>query len=69
MNLIISDHALKRMRQRSITKQDIKHVLRHPLKILSSFQGRKQAVGQINRRSIKVVYIQTESYIKIITVV
>jgi len=36
--------------------------------IKKSFEGRKIAVGDIKNRKLKIIYIEEESYIKVISV-
>jgi len=69
MKIIYSDHAEKRLKQRGITKQEIEHILKHPSYVKKSFENRKEAVGEIKNRTIKVKFIETENYLKIITVI
>lgn len=69
MKIIYSEHAKKRMKQRGITELELEHVLKHPSYVKKSFEGTKEAFGEINNRQIKIKFIEIESYIKIITVV
>ena len=69
MEIIYSDHAKKRMRQRGITELEIEHILKHPYYIKKSFEGTKEGVGEINNRIIKIKFVEIENYIKIITVI
>lgn len=69
MNIIYSDHAKKRMKQRGITELEVEHVLEHPKYVKKSFEGRKTAEGEINSREIKISFIERENYIKIITLI
>lgn len=69
MKIVYSDHALKRMKQRGITKLEIDYVLEHPTYIKKTFEGRKEAVGMVQNRLIKIVFFETESYLKIITII
>ena len=69
MNIIYSDHAKRRMRQRGITEFEVDHVLKHPNYIKKSFQGRKVAEGEANNRTIKISFIEKENFIKVITVI
>ncbi|MFH1774209.1 MAG: DUF4258 domain-containing protein [Methanobacteriota archaeon] len=68
MEIVYSNHAKKRMKQRGITELEVEHVLNHPVYVKKSFEGRKEAVGEVKNRTIKIKFIETESYIKIITV-
>ena len=69
MKIIYSDHAIKRMKQRGIEKWEIEHLIKHPSYIRKSFEGRKEAVGEIRDRFVKVIFIEIENYIRIITVI
>ena len=68
MKIVYSDHAKKRMKQRGITELEIEHVLKHPSYIKKSFEGTKEAFGEVNNRQIKIKFVKIENYIKIITV-
>lgn len=69
MQIIYSDHAKKRMKQRGIEEWEIEHLLKYPSYIRKSFEGRKEAVGEIRNRKIKIVFIKEDKYIKIITII
>ena len=69
MDIIYSDHATKRLKQRGITEIEVSHVLQHPSYVKKTHEGRKEVVGEINNRRIKIVMIEKENYIKIITVI
>ncbi|MBI4158925.1 DUF4258 domain-containing protein [Candidatus Woesearchaeota archaeon] len=56
------------MKQRGITELEVEHILNHPHYIKKSFEGRKEAVGEVKNRVIKIEFIEIESYIKVITV-
>ncbi|MDP4012201.1 MAG: DUF4258 domain-containing protein [Candidatus Nanoarchaeia archaeon] len=68
MNIIYSDHATLRMKQRGITSLEIEQVLEFPVYIKKSFEGRKIAFGIVRNCNIKVSFKEEESYIKIITI-
>ena len=57
------------MKQRGITEIEIEHVLKHPAYIKKSFEGRKEILGEVRNREIKIEFIETESYLRIITVI
>ena len=65
MDIVYSDHARKRMKQRGITKLEVEHILKYPTYVKKSF---KEAFGKINKLEVKIEFIQRENYIKIITV-
>lgn len=69
MEIIYSDHALKRIRQRGITELEVEYVLQYPIYVKKSFEDRIEAAGMIQNRAIKVVYFKTERYLKIITII
>ena len=68
MRIIYSEHAKKRMKQRGITEFEIEQVLISPSFVKKSFEGRKIVVGSVKNRIIKMVFIETENYIRVITV-
>ena len=69
MNIIYSYHAKKRIKERGIENWEIEHVLKHPSYIKKSFEERKIAVGEIKNRKLGIIYLEEESYIKVISVV
>ncbi len=68
MNIVYSFHAKRRMKQRGITELEVEHVLKHPLYVKKSFEGTKEAVGEIKNRMLKIKFIEIENFIRIITV-
>ncbi|MDP3917001.1 MAG: DUF4258 domain-containing protein [Nanoarchaeota archaeon] len=69
MRIVYSDHAKKRMGQRGITELEVEYVLKYPQYIKKSFEGRKEALGIIKNRTIKVEFVDIENYIRIITAI
>ena len=69
MKIIYSDHAKKRLRQRGISELEVKQILDHPDYIKKSFEGRKEAVGEVRNRLIKIEFIEKDNYLKIITII
>ena len=69
MKIIYSDHAKKRMKQRGIEEWEIEHLIKHPSYIRKTFEERKEAIGEIRNREVKIVFINEENYIKIITII
>ena len=69
MKIIYSDHTKKRMKQRGIEEWEIEHILKFSSYTKKSFEGRKEAVGEMRNRKIKIIFIELENYIKIITVI
>lgn len=68
MTVVYSDHAIKRMKQRGITELEVEYVLEHPIYIKKSFEGKKAAVGEIKNKAIRIVFIEIEKDIKIVTI-
>lgn len=64
-----SEHALKRMKQRGVTELELEHVLKYYTFLKKTFEGRKEAVGTIKNRLVKVVFVETENYLKVITII
>ncbi|MBI2583263.1 MAG: DUF4258 domain-containing protein [Candidatus Aenigmarchaeota archaeon] len=69
MDVVYSEHAKKRMKERGISLLEAEHVLRYPKYVKKSYEGRKVAVGEDGNKEIKVVFIEEKSYIKVITVI
>ena len=69
MDIVYSDHAKKRMRQRGIDEWEIEHLLKYPAYTKRGYEGKIEAVGEIRNRKVKIVFIREENYIKIITVI
>lgn len=68
MQIIYSEHAQKRMRQRGIIELEIEHILKYPIMVRNSTDNKKVAIGEIRNKVIKVVFIYKENYIKIVTI-
>lgn len=69
MKVAYSVHAERRMRQRGVTRLEVAHVLKYPLYVKKSFEGRREAVGKVKNRTIMVKFVEMKNYIKIITVI
>jgi uncharacterized DUF497 family protein len=69
MRIVYLNHAKDRMKQRGITELDVEHILEHPDYVKKSIKKRKEAVGVSKNRTIKIIFIEKENYIKIITVI
>ena len=57
----------KRIKQRGITKLEIENVLNYPEYIKKSFDNTKEAYGEVKNRRLMVKFVETETYIRIIT--
>lgn len=69
MKIVYSDHARRRMKQRGIEEWEVEHILKHPHYIKKSFDEKREAVGELRNRYIKIVFLKEENYIKVITVI
>ena len=68
MEVVYSDHARKRMKQRGVTEIHVELVLKHPTYTKKTYEGRKEAIGTVDNKNFKVIYIEEEKYLKIITI-
>jgi len=66
-NIRFTKHAIQRRLERDITDQEIKQTLENP-DYTFSHGRRKVAVRRFAERVIRIVYVEEETYIKIITV-
>jgi hypothetical protein len=66
-NIRYTKHAVQRRLERNITDQQINQTLDNPDYTISD-EGKTVALRKIAEKTIKVVYIEKETYIKIITV-
>lgn len=69
MDIVYSDHAKKRMKQRGMEEWEIEHLLKHPVYTKRTYEGKIEAIGGIRNRKVKIVFIREENYIKIVTVI
>ena len=68
MKVSYSKHAIIRMKQRGITKLEVKFILKHHDLMRLSKSNTKIASGHLAGRRINVVFSEKESYINIVTV-
>ena len=64
-----TDHAIKRMKQRGITELEIEQILLYPAYVKKTYLGRKEAIGTIKNRTIKIVFEEVENYIRVRSVI
>ncbi len=57
------------MKLRGIEEFEVEHTLKYPSYIKKSSENKREAVGELKNREIKIVFIKEENYIKIITVI
>lgn len=66
--IIFTNHAERRRKQRGITPIDIAFIIAiHKSKKIRA-DGKTEIIGVAYARTIKVVYIEEENYLKIITI-
>lgn len=68
MEIIYSDHAIKRMKQRGIEDWEIEKIVKFPA-FIKKVNDKIESVGESRNRKVKIVYRKEQSYIKIITVI
>lgn len=56
------------MKQRGVTEIEIQHIFDFPIYVKKSFEEQQEIMGTVNNRLIKIEFIETETYIRIITV-
>jgi len=66
MNIILSHHAKTRMVERGIPLEDIKTTINFPDYTISK-EGKKEAFKKINNKILRVIYLEINNYIKVIT--
>jgi uncharacterized DUF497 family protein len=69
MQIFYTEHSKKRMKQRGITHLETEHILQHPIYVRNLINGRCEAVGEVNNRRIKVVFVRKKNFINVITVI
>ena len=66
-NIRYTKHAIQRRLERDISHEQIEQTLNNP-DYTVSHGGRKVAVKRFAERTLRIVYIEKEKYIKIITI-
>jgi len=64
---VFSDHAKKRLLERDINEESVKFVVENPDYTLNRFEDEIEAIKKMNGKSLKVVYVERENFIKVIT--
>ncbi|MBS3167710.1 DUF4258 domain-containing protein [Candidatus Woesearchaeota archaeon] len=68
MIIAYSEHAKKRMKQRGITELEVEYILMFP-RYIKKIRDRKEVLGNIKNRTIRIIILKKENYISIITVI
>ena len=68
MRIVLSNHAKKRLVERSIKMKDIEEAIDIPDYTVSK-GNKKEAYKKFNGKTIKVVYSEEDKYIKVITLI
>ena len=66
-NIRFTKHAVQRKLERDISDEQKRQTLEHPDHTIS-YAGRKVAVKRFGEKIIRIVYVDEETHIKIITV-
>ncbi len=69
MRIVYTQHANERLRQRGFLESDIEYLIRHPMIELKTYDDKRIAIGFINNRKVRIIFMHTENYIKVITVI
>jgi len=67
MRIVFSKHAETRLRERGIKKEQVIEIIEFPEYTIKRSNNEIEAYKKISGRMLKVVYIQKEKYIKVIT--
>src|SRR3989344_1579622 len=67
MNIVFSDHALLKMRQRKLSKRTVLAVIAKPDQAEKTYSGREELYKKFRKRSLKVVIVRTNNRIIIVT--
>ena len=62
-----TDHALRKMAQRNLTKAWVKEVLENPEYIYPSYQNREIAYRKIGKLYLAVVFVREEENVVVLT--
>lgn len=68
MKIVYSNHALKRMKQRGFTSLEIEFILKHP-DYVKKVDEKREVVGHLKGRMIKIVFTLKDTYLNIITII
>jgi len=64
---VFSDHAKRRLLERDINEETVKFVIERPDYTLNRFRDEIEAIKKMNGETLKVVYVEKENFIKVIT--
>ena len=64
---VFSDHAKRRLLERDINEETVKFVIEKPDYTLNRFRDEIEAIKKMNGETLKVVYVEKENFIKVIT--
>lgn len=69
MKIVYSVHAKKRLKQRGIEEWEIEHAIKYPKYLKKNIDNKKEVIAEIKNRTLKVIFIEEENYIKVITLI
>jgi len=67
MNIVFSNHALLKMRQRRLSKRTVVAVIAKPDQVENTYSRREELYKKFRKRSLKVVIVRTHDRIIVIT--
>jgi len=67
MEIIFTEHAMIRLRQRNISKEQANLVLKSPDRLNESFAKRRLASKKIENKTLEVIFVEEKERIIIIT--
>ncbi len=66
--IIYSDHARKRMKQRGVEEWEVEHIIKYPSYVIKVAEEKRVAFGEMRNRKLKIVFIEGQNYKKVITI-
>jgi len=67
MNIVFSDHALLKIRQRGLSRRTVVAVIANPDRVENTYSGREELYKKFRKRSLKVVIMRSHGKIIVIT--
>ena len=65
--IIFSEHAKKRCLERDINEETVRYAIEKAEYTISKFENKIEAFKKMDGKTIKVVYVEKENFIKVIT--
>ena len=68
-SIIYSKHAEQRRKQRGFSPFVVEHILAHPKMTKKRLDNLTEVVGIFQQRSVIIIYLEKETYIKIVSII